>query len=234
MPSMTINEDPSLLLSLNALAQRADVDVAVRDRAVIALQHDRVQRRFGDVEAGARGAVHFHVLLHEQAVVEHPDEARVFGLFAAGVEAWRVEPDVIRLPFARRARCVAHGRGATHAPLVDPAVVDAAAVRRRHRSLRSPAIEDLHLVETLQVNAGVRALGEHELYVKLRVAEFLVAHQVHGAVLRAVEDAVAGAAHATQARGSEQALPDDAFATDPLVLRGALPVPAGQRLAVQQ
>ena len=50
------------------------------------------------------------------------------------------------------------------------------------------AVEDLDLVEALELDARVRSLGDHELEVRLDVAEFRLAEQVPRPAALAVED----------------------------------------------
>ena len=75
-------------------AQRPDVDVAERHRTVIALQHDGILARLGDLEVTARGARHFDGFMHQNFVQQHAQERRVGGLLATRVELRPPEPDM--------------------------------------------------------------------------------------------------------------------------------------------
>jgi hypothetical protein len=58
------------------------MDVAERDRAVVALDHERVLRGFGDWQVRARRTVDVHVLLDEMSVEEHAQESRRLGFLS--------------------------------------------------------------------------------------------------------------------------------------------------------
>ena len=142
-------------LTIHDGAQRAYVDVAISDGAVVALEHDRPERRFGQVHVGARAAFEFDVFLNGQAVVEHADEAGVFGLLAGSVKTRGAEPDVEALPFAGAAAGVARRGRAADALLIDPTMIDGSAVGGFHPFGGAEAVEDLDFVEALEVDAGV-------------------------------------------------------------------------------
>src|SRR6185436_940674 len=75
---------------------------AERDRAVIALQHDRPFGLLVLPRAGPRRAGDFPVLVDDLAVVGDLHEPRRGGLLSGGVEPRRAEDDVEGLPLARR------------------------------------------------------------------------------------------------------------------------------------
>src|ERR1051326_3047020 len=116
-------------LPFDDLAQRTRVAVSVRYRPMIALQHDRIGRRFGVLHRRPRWPIHFDVLLNGKPIMQHANELRILRLLACRIEARRAEPDVERLPFAWTPRGVAARRGTTHALVVDPAMRDRAAIR---------------------------------------------------------------------------------------------------------
>src|SRR3954452_22753797 len=82
-------------LALDDGPQGPVVDVAEGDRPVIALQHDRVHCRLRDGHRGAGAALHFHVVLHRDAVVQNVDKLCVLCLLAGGIEPRSPEPYVI-------------------------------------------------------------------------------------------------------------------------------------------
>lgn len=73
---------------------------------VLESQRGLVRARYvgGDIPDGG-AALDFHVVLHEDAILEDGD-ARRLKQFARCVEVRSVEDDVVSLPLARRARCV--------------------------------------------------------------------------------------------------------------------------------
>src|SRR4030095_10406680 len=87
--------------SLNNWPQRTDMNITIRHRAMVSLQHDRIGGRFGNCHVGAGAAVDFHVLLYLEPIMQHTDEARVGRLLPAGVKTRSTEPDLERLPLAR-------------------------------------------------------------------------------------------------------------------------------------
>jgi hypothetical protein len=107
-------------------------------------------------------------------------------------------------------------------------VIDAAAVGGRYRFVGGPAIEDLHLIQAMQIYAGVRALRDHELEIQLHVAELFFRHEIHRAACRSIHHGSARdvAWNRSQARGTEQAVPQDGRCRHPLVLCGRLALPA--------
>jgi len=79
-----------------------DPNVAVADRPVIALEHQRPQRLLIMVGAGPGRSGQLDVAVDENAVVDDLLEAGVGDLAAGPVEARRPEHHVQRLPLARR------------------------------------------------------------------------------------------------------------------------------------
>src|SRR5207302_5129211 len=65
--------------------------------------------------------------------------------------------------------------------------VDAAAIAGGY-FLFAVAVEDLNFVEPLELDAGVRALRNHEFEMHFDVAEFLFGDDVAGASARAVDE----------------------------------------------
>src|SRR6266498_3382877 len=80
------------ILPLDDGAQRADVDIPVGHRPVVALQHEGVQRSLRDLHGGAGGTVNFHGPLDAQPIEDEAEEAGVLHLLAGAVEARRLEP----------------------------------------------------------------------------------------------------------------------------------------------
>lgn len=135
---------------------------------MVALDHQRVLRGFRDIQAGASAAVDFIVLLHKLPVEFHADEAGVFRLSAGSVKAGGAEDDVKLLPLARRQGGVDLGDAASDGLVLDPAVVDRTAILRFELiGGCSVAVEDLDLVQPLEVDAGIGALGDDELETEI-------------------------------------------------------------------
>ena len=211
------------------------MDVAERDRAVVALQHQRVGSAFRQVEGRARRSGHVHVALHQLSVQQHAQETRRLDLLAGGIEARRTEPRLIGLPLTGTPGRVHARRGAADAAVVDPLVIDAAEVRRCRRFGVGPAVEDLHLVQALQVHARVRALGQHELEIQLDVAELASRAQVRRLAGRPVQDDAAALPPTGELRRAQDALVANGANGPPLVGgAGITRTPARERRAVEQ
>src|SRR6185295_11909846 len=127
-----------------------------------------------------------------------------------------------RLPFARLSRGVHTRSGAADAVVVDPLVVDRAGVRRGHLLSRSPAVEDLHLIQALKVDAGVGGLGDHEFEIQLDVAEASLGTQIGGLAGGAVENDAARRGASGELRRPEDALVADEASGVPLVLHAGI------------
>src|SRR5438094_7239709 len=88
-------------LPLHNLPQPPPVHIPERHRPVIALQHDGIRGRLGDVHGGAGGAVHLYISLDGKAIENHADEYRVLRFFTGRIEARRETPAMVRWPRAR-------------------------------------------------------------------------------------------------------------------------------------
>src|SRR5918994_3242409 len=82
-------------------SQRADVDVAEGDGAVIALDHQGILHSLRKLEVGAGRAVDVDLLLNQLSVEQDAQEPGGRRLLPRGVEPRRAEPGLIGLPFAR-------------------------------------------------------------------------------------------------------------------------------------
>src|SRR6266704_2822796 len=89
------------LLPLDDGPHRPDINMPVGHRPMISLQHDRIPGCFGNLHVGAGTALHFHVILHREPVIQYADESRVFDLLPARIKARRAKPDLVGLPLAR-------------------------------------------------------------------------------------------------------------------------------------
>ena len=145
---------------------------------MIALDH---QWGGGDLVIADRAAgrpAHLQVLVDRDAVDFHGQEPGVLHFAAVAVEPGCLKGDAKILPEPRRlagveTRCGAFVLGAVRAP----PLVDAAAVGESGLGC-SPTVEQLHLVAALQIDAGVRSPGHHELELEIGVAVLEPAQQV--------------------------------------------------------
>src|SRR5690349_12607137 len=64
-------------------ARRPEAQVTERDRAVVALQQQRPLRLLRPAQGRRRRLLHLHVLVDDDAVVDHLEEPGVGGLLAA-------------------------------------------------------------------------------------------------------------------------------------------------------
>src|SRR5438552_2256751 len=156
---------------------------------MIALQAHRAARRIlaAPCSAGWTGAL--NVLVDEDAVVEHALEAGAGNPLPGGIELWRAEGHLQRLPFPRRARGVGPGRMAIIGTLRlrDPAVVDAPTRGVAQLALRrADRVQYLNLVVSHQVDPGVRLLRHAELEVHLAAPMLHRGMEVHRASRRAI------------------------------------------------
>src|SRR5437867_8853835 len=140
---------------------------------MVALNHQRIQRRLWDLERGPGGSLSRDIAMDDHAIVLDSDKAGVFGLLPGRVKPGSAEPDVERLPLARRATGVLERRRASHSFAVDPTLINRAAVVYT-RFLHAVAVQNLNLIEAVHVDAGIRLGGDAELQVQLHVAELLV------------------------------------------------------------
>src|SRR5262245_5513383 len=133
--------------------------MAIRDRAVVALQEDRTSWRFGGKLRAACCASAFDVLVNHLPVVENLYEDSICGLLAHNIKARRAESDVEALPFAGRLARV-HFRRMTLVALLAftsrrvPTLVDSTAIMLAQLGL-SKAVEHLHFVAVLEIDTRV-------------------------------------------------------------------------------
>src|SRR5215217_6814627 len=102
------------------------MDVAQGNWSVVALDHQRILRGFGDLQMRPCWSGDVHVLVDQLAVEEHALEARRFDL-PGSVESRCAKPGLIRLPFAGTARRIDERRRTADTLFVDPLVIDRAA-----------------------------------------------------------------------------------------------------------
>ena len=154
------------------------VEIAKRHRAMVALDH---QRGGGDLVIADRAAgrpADFQVLVDGYAVDFHGQEPGVPALIAGGVEPGRLERNAKILPEPRRLAGVDPRRRAFElGAVLAPPLVDAAAVGEFGPRC-APTVQQLHLVATLQIDAGVRSPGHHELEFEIGVTVFEPAQQI--------------------------------------------------------
>ncbi len=93
------------------------------------------------------------------------------------------------LPLSGLAAGIYFRRGPADGLLVNPAMVNGAAVRRSRRA-HAPAVEDLNFVEPLQVNSRIRAPRNHEFDVEFHITMLHVRHEVYGPSRGAIENAI--------------------------------------------
>ena len=81
-----------MLFGAILLLERCNIDVAVGDRAVIALEHDGTGGGFPADHARGGGALHLDVLVEYLAIEFHDQEPGIGGLLAAslGLKAFKV------------------------------------------------------------------------------------------------------------------------------------------------
>ncbi len=148
-------------------------EIAHGHGTVVALDHHRAERLFVGVGSGAGGPGDLNILLHHEPVEDDLQETRVGDFDALGVEAWRAELDFQVLPQAGGAagvglRGVAFIAFASNAARRIPALVDAAAVGEG-RHLHARAVENLHLIPALKIDAGIGLGPEQEIQLEVEV-----------------------------------------------------------------
>src|SRR5262249_17946515 len=138
---------------------RCEFEVAIRDRAVIALQEDRTRWRFARKLRAACWAGALDVLVNHLPIVEDLYEDSICGFLAHHIKARRAESDIEALPFAGWLARV-HFRRVTLVALLAftsrrfPTLVDSTAIMHAHLGL-SKAVEHLHFVAVLEIDARV-------------------------------------------------------------------------------
>src|SRR5262249_61376518 len=101
-------EAPMVLFLRSAFLQFPNPDIAVPNWIPVVLQF---KGRFGSVRNIKRGtvvirvAVDLYIVLNEHSIVQHGDSS-AFDHPPILVELWRLEDDVIALPFARLSRSI--------------------------------------------------------------------------------------------------------------------------------
>ena len=95
---------------------------------MIALNHNRIRRRFGKFHRRTRSALYLDIFLYREPVVNDAQEFGILGFLSPGIKTWRAKPDVIRLPFTGTPRRVTAWRGTTNTNVVNPAMIDATAI----------------------------------------------------------------------------------------------------------
>ncbi len=148
-------------------------DGAQRDGTVISLDHQRTRRRFVVERRRARRSGQLDVLVYDVPIQSHSLHPRVVRLAAALVEAGGPEVDLKVLPEPGCPSGVDARRHAVEAftafltPLVPP-LVDSADVAKAGIA-DAPAVEELYLVASLQIDARIRACGHHEVELQRQI-----------------------------------------------------------------
>ncbi len=164
----TLEKSWEIDVRILAWADLSERDTPVRHRPVIALQPQRRERYLTLGPAPCRPD-DLDILMDHLTVEPHRFEACVGDFRALRIEPGGAEDDIEFVPFAGGPGRVHPGRDTLEAlapgssrrvpPLVDPAHVVLLGV------CFSVRIEDLDLVPALEIDAGVGALGDHELDV---------------------------------------------------------------------
>lgn len=169
--------------------QRFDAQIAEGNGSVVALQHDRPERRFVFEARAARRPSDLRVFVDELAILPDFDEPAVLSFFAGVIKSGCTKNDVERLPFAGTTAGVETRRMAVVAFAVIPTLIDAAAVAVFQVIVgHAPTVEDLHFVTALNVNAGVGIGRDIEFNVNGGVAVLELGHQVALLAGRAVHE----------------------------------------------
>ena len=87
-----------MLFGAILLLERCNIDVAVGDRAVIALEHDGTGGGFPADHARGGGALHLDVLVEYLAIEFHDQEPGIGGLLAGGIKLGSEKIDLVLLP----------------------------------------------------------------------------------------------------------------------------------------
>src|SRR5215472_1091527 len=95
---------------------------------MVALEHQRIFRRFRDVHAGARGTVNLNILVNHHTVVCDSFKPCVFFFRSRRVEARRSKPGAEELPLAGSPRGVTARRESAETLAVLPSFINAAGV----------------------------------------------------------------------------------------------------------
>jgi len=148
---------------------------------------------------------------------------RIGGAYNIGTGVLHTFPEVIAGDAGR----------AAYAFVIDPPMIDSAAIRGVHRHGRAKAVEDLNLVEPVQIHAGIRAFGEHELEIEFHVSKFLIGHQVDRASPPS-QNSSARSTRSPEASRPEQAVPQNIRRGIPSVLAAVRAMPADDVRAVEE
>lgn len=131
---------------------------------MVALEHDATGRRFLARHAGRSGALHLDVLVEDLAIQFDGHKFRMGRLLAAGIELGGDEIDLVFLPLTGLLAGVgARGLGSIDRSHVAPT-----------EFLDAVAVEDLNLVFTHHVDAGVGAFGDEDLEFDAAAAPLLL------------------------------------------------------------
>ncbi|EMR03649.1 hypothetical protein ADICEAN_01170 [Cesiribacter andamanensis AMV16] len=142
-----------------------DLDIAKGHRSMIALQAKGSAGPFLLAEGAPGGAAQLQVFMQQHPIHLHTQQPGVFGFGTAGIEAGCLIGDLQFLPQAWSLAYILPGGIAFVSPLafgltLVPAFVDASVICKGRGSM-APAVFQLHLIESLQVNAGVGSFGHH-------------------------------------------------------------------------
>jgi hypothetical protein len=179
------------------LVEGIEEDVSKSDRAMVALKAQRADRPVVMKHGAASGTGKLDIFVDEDAIEKNFFKSGVGDFLAVTIKAGSTEGYVEGLPVAGCEGGV-DAWGMTFVTFgisfFIPAFVNAAALDAGIRGgLHLVTIEDLNLVLTLQINAGIRPLGNYEFEMYPDIAELFLGDNIFGLADGAIDkDAFSG------------------------------------------
>src|SRR3954451_19965943 len=110
------------------LSSRSYIKVPKRHRTVIALEQQWIPARFRDLQVRTRASLNGIVLLNQLPVVEHLQKPRILRLPSVRAKSRSLKEDMEPLPLAWRQTRIHTRRRAADRLVIDPSVINRAAV----------------------------------------------------------------------------------------------------------
>src|ERR1051326_1282470 len=117
------DSDRSAASVLRVGLKRPNIYIPECHRAMVGLQHEWIFAGLWYVHRGTSRSGRLDLALDNLAVVFDPQKLRITDLLSGTVEPWSAEPDVKRLPLARRSARVHRRRRAADTLTINPSLI---------------------------------------------------------------------------------------------------------------
>jgi len=174
------------------LAQRSNSHIAKGHWPVVSLKQEGTGRVFLVFPGISCRMENLNVVVNQLPVEYDSLELSVGNLLPLGVKSGSMEHDLEGRPFARLLRGIDSGGNSVIQVMVVrfhfASGINSATVGTRELPGLASRVVDLDFVDSVQLDAGIGMLGDHELQLNFKVAPFLTGNEIMGAACLAVDN----------------------------------------------